>query len=542
MHAVGESEHSKLSGLVHQLKCHQSAWLVVILVIAVCIRVLNINQFPPFIDEVGHIDLAKHYDYYPLYQRVAQGFKIFGHVLIYPTAQWGPFSLTATRLLVALSGCITTLGIFLITQDLGGRVPALLAGLMWAAMPMITFHDRLALFDPLVSFLMVWAILLLISSMKRRNWIPSLMAGFLLGLAIITKIYAVVGVFWFLSIGFIYFDIKTKSGYLKIFVPVMIGVIVPVVTVLASVIPDFDSFLQSTIVDVSQFVGTSGDLESRLILLMNNSTELIGWFTAYNSAYFTAFSLVIVISVAVRPSRIKIGLLLAFLFSLLASVLVYRVFFSRYLPPILIPFVVLAGIVTADWFELFSLGLHRRIHSMWVGAAGSILVSVLLVSSIPTWISTDLALLTNPLEAKIPPVDQVQYLNGWPSGNGVADTVLFLNETAKVSSRKIVVFTAGFGTHGFWSFPMLMGGNPNIDFRRVGSYGISSRQDLVEMANSALTQRALILLEPPIYVLRPDLYNLISPQPSFLFEFRRPRSDGGFQLYELDSNTIINFP
>jgi hypothetical protein len=58
-----------------------------------------------------------------------------------------------------------------------------------------------------------------------------------------------------------------------------------------------------------------------------------------------------------------------------------------------------------------------------------------------SWLTTDWQLLTDPYRAPIPESDRSQYLNAWPAGGGIRETVVFLNQESQ--KGKILAVTEG---------------------------------------------------------------------------------------------------
>jgi len=81
------------------------------------------------------------------------------------------------------------------------------------------------------------------------------------------------------------------------------------------------------------------------------------------------------------------------------------------------------------------------------------------------WLRADFQLLTNPYQASIPKADLGQYLNGWPAGGGIDETVVFFEQEAK--DKQILVITEG--TFGLlpYGLEIYLSGHPNIQIQGV---------------------------------------------------------------------------
>jgi hypothetical protein len=510
-------------------------WLLLIVGIAASTRFFGLSLLGPFIDEAGHISLATNYDYYPLYQRAGDGVKVLGFILFYPTAQLFQDPLYATRFMVASSGILTTLGLILTAQQLGGRAAGILAGLFWATLPLVTFHDRLALHDPLISLFLVWALFFLLKAIKSNDWPTSFISGLLVGLTIIIKISALSGLFFLFLMLTTAVNRSNLRSYLKVLTAFIVGFTLPCLFLFLALIPYLDQIGVRSLQYTATFFSGGNPLEnvSRWQVFLVNLGKISNWYTRYNSIFFGLYSIGVMLLALARPNKLKLALLFAILFAFFAHTLYFRIWFSRYLLPSLIPMVLLAALVTTEWF--------KQVILMWPQKSSMInrliillpafLMTILLALSVPTWISTNLALPTDPFKADIPADDQFQYFYGWPSGDGTKEAATFLNRFARNSPAKTVVFTEGFGSHSLWSVPVLIKNNPQLEFRSIH---IGSRQDFLPVLAAATRQPTLIFFKPP-----PEIFSLISPPPSLIFDYKRSHAEGGFQIYELGSSSYL---
>lgn len=510
--------------------------LLLILVLAASVRVFNLNLLGPFIDESGHIDLALRYDYVPLYERIAQG-KVLGYILFYPTAQWAQDPLLATRLLIAVIGIFTTAGIFLVGQRLAGQTAAVLAGLIWAISPFVVFHDRLALHDPFVSLFLAWALFLLIDAIKCMSRARSFLAGLLLSLATLTKVYAGIGGVWLIIIGIAIIERKNIRNYMEIVIASGVGFTLPLLLTAVYLYPVLDLFIQMRQTYIAHFLSAPQGMSTWQLLATNLST-IGAWIGGYDSNAFGCFLLMAFVLAAFQPSKEKIALLLVSVITIFVFAVSFVVWFPRYFLPSLIPLSLLIGVAGADLSRQTQTAWSQKTRGKWLSGMVTVLMSSLFVVSFFAWLTTDLILQTNPSQAQIPALDRYQYFDGWPSGIGVGETVTFLDTltSSAENAAPVLVITGGFGRHGFWSVPLQMRGNPNIQFRNLD---IRSETDLRKLVDYSAQQRTLILLEYPLVIIPQQLVSLVDPAPTLIFEYKRSRAEGGFQIYELNRNARI---
>src|SRR3972149_7168662 len=143
---------------------------VLIVILALGLRVYNLNSLPVFGDEAIYLRWAQVMradptlrflplsdGKQPLFMwAVIPFFKIFSDPLI------------AGRIVSVFSGLGTVIGIFVLTQLLfKSRKMSLLASLIYAISPFSIFFDRLALADSMLSMFGVWALVFGIITVKK---------------------------------------------------------------------------------------------------------------------------------------------------------------------------------------------------------------------------------------------------------------------------------------------------------------------------------------------------------------------------------------
>jgi hypothetical protein len=160
--------------------------VMVILLLAIVLRTVSLSGMPLFVDEGHHIARA---------QRIAMGdfFAGFEHNKWLYTAvlalfrPLGPEGIWVARWLSALYGVVSTVGCIALGVSVGSRRVGLLAGLIYAVVPMTVFHERQALVDPQLTALATFSILLAIHLARHpRVWIGGLL-GLTLAAAYLTK-------------------------------------------------------------------------------------------------------------------------------------------------------------------------------------------------------------------------------------------------------------------------------------------------------------------------------------------------------------------
>ena len=509
---------------------HRTAVIVTlgaILLLAAALRLPALDRMAPFVDEAGHIHAATDYSYFTFSQRLRFG-KLFGYIAFYPTARFATEPLRATRELVGLIGVLTTMGVFLLTRRLASPAAALVAGALWATMPYVVFHDRMALHDPLVSALIVWSLVVMNVALDRDSSALGVVAGLLLGTAVLTKVTASVAIPWPILAGLALYGVEGVKQRTGVVIGFAAGVIVLVSSMAFAI-------LVLGLDDQSAFLVQSADAWS-WSGVWKNLGDAPSWFSSYNSMPFAVLAAMTLGYALLKPSWLKVGLCVCVVIPIVGHVLVFKVWVSRYLLFVLIPLVVLMSIVIGDCVTGSVAAMRRRFQQPgdWRIVASMIVVLMLLAVSARHWAASDAAFLSDPSAASLPAFDRFQYFDGWPSASGIDAVARYLNGQIREKGPALLI-VGGYGNHGWWALPLV----PKLDPRLViRSQHLFSTEVLAAVANEAKQQPTFLLFEPTRYE-APAFLDQASPQPQLVFEYKRPRSPGGFQLYALDRSVVV---
>jgi hypothetical protein len=397
-------------------------------------------------------------------------------------------------------------------------------------MPYTVFHERMALHDPIVACCVVWSLVVMNAALDRQSPVMAFGAGTLLGLGILTKATSGFAIPWFLLVAAGLFGIsglrrraRTVAGYAA-------AVALPVGAIAFALL-------------------RWGPLEGATPLLLR--TERVGvwagfwanlgnvpsWVASFNSVPFAILAAVALVYGVTKPSWLKIGLAVCFLTSTAAHALLFKHWFSRYLLFMLVPLVAMIGIAISESAAAAATAYGRRSWRLADWWAQGILTALclLLAFSAPHWLAQDRAFLRQPMAARVPDFDRLQYFDAWPSGEGIETVAAYMNRQVREKGPALLV-VGGWGNHGLWSMPLVA----KLDSRLVvRSQDIYSRELLASVATEAKQQPTFLLFEPPRYP-RPDQFlSLAYPQPRLVFEWKRPRSEGGYQLYALEPRTAV---
>ena len=318
--------------------------LAAILTIAAGVRCFGLGVLPAFIDEIGHIRFVN--DLHPSFYQIG---KVLGQYMFRPIVNHASDPLTAVRLFVAMTGVITVLGTYLVTKQVaiaaGGNIriagaSGLLAAALWALQPMVVFHDRMALHDPLVSLFYVWALWASMEAFRLGDKRFAAAAGLLCGLAAMVKFPMI---FLFGTCVLVGISQLPRQRWRSAW-PLIAVMAAAVLPPFAMLWPNRDKFLVS--------VGQYAQAPDRLTLLNGNLSLVVEWFAGYNSVWYLVLLAVAFAFTLKSRKPILIALLFCFVAPVLAMCASLSFFSARYILPILIPATVMTGVAIPLVFAL----------------------------------------------------------------------------------------------------------------------------------------------------------------------------------------------
>lgn len=321
--------------------------LVCILALAGAVRCLSLDKFPPFIDESGHIIFVN--DIHPSFFQIG---KVFGQYIFRPVVNASQDPLPAVRLLVGLIGVLTVFGVYLATKRLTAgpekttglpSLSGLIAAAVWALQPVVVFHDRLALHDPLIVAFHVWALYFSLLAFERASLKLAALAGILCGLAGMVKLPMLVLTGTCVVMGLAQLPRAAWLSSWRIVACLVASTLPP----FAILWPNRDKFLGS----IGQFVAGETLQRSRVELFTENLGLVAGWLIGHNTIWFVLLLAIVFGYTLCAPSRVRVLLLVCAVAPVLALSLTMSVFASRYVLPFAIPATLLIALTTPLLFS-----------------------------------------------------------------------------------------------------------------------------------------------------------------------------------------------
>jgi hypothetical protein len=486
-----------------------------LLLLQVGARLHRLGLFPVFIDETLHIMRARDtLDLHPL-AGIAHGKALIPWLLAlvqpWENAVW------ASRALIVLVSALGLAALLGLGRRLLGRRAALLAGLLYTALPFTFFFERLAMSDGLAAafgLLSGWLVAVSLQTGSRR---VALLAGLSLAVAILAKLSMVV-VLAFPALGWLLLAADRRRA-LRL-AALMYGVcalaLLPVVALAWR---------------VGLGIGYAGDkfISTSLLTLFarlgKNVTQSVSWLRGYMGLPLLGLSAAGTVGAVVRWDKKALYVAGLALLPIGELWLVSTLSFPRYYLPAVGPMPLLAGAL-AFWIVDWERRIHRQgglstapVAGRLIGGAGLIALILILLPMI-RFIRTAY---TDPAALPLPAPDDWTYIRSENAGYGVVEAAAWLADYTQ-EGEGVTLLCAVRATCERLSDYLY--GTPGLNFARTDVL----TPDWV--AEEAAAGRAVLIAEddpPPATAYQPtDEYQLEA-----VGSFTRPGGRTSFVLWQV---------
>jgi len=380
--------------------------LIALVALTATSRLVRLTVLPPFLDESWYISWSLKIASGMSVVRpwlAGKGVPILVNSLVLPWAHG--HDLAASRAVTVAFSLVTVAALFSLASHLYDRRTAWVAALFYIACPFTLFHDRLFLADAALS---AFAAIMLVASCR-------------LALHGRTRDGVLTGVAFALGV------LSKASGILLLFVPAAAWLVLArplrrswralatayAVTLLLLALPLW-VFLRRTDAIRVAFAGGAGPPLERTA----HNAALVGeWLWVWGTGPLCVLAIVGVAIALARVHASSLFLVVAAFGPIVLLVPTATTWYPRYLLFVAVPALTLAAHALV---VLVDLVLGRR----EVGAfARTALLGGAATATLLPALANDLRLWTDPRRARMPAIDRFQYVDGWPSGYGVRDTV-----------------------------------------------------------------------------------------------------------------------
>ena len=435
---------------------------LVVILLAVFLRFWNLNSFPVFADE-------------SIYVRWSQVMRAEPSLRFLPLSDgkqplfmWAtiPFfkvisdPLVAARTLSGLAGLGAVAGVAFAAHVLfKNRRITLLTALLSCTLPYLVFFDRLALADSLLSMFIVWTFVFSYLGFSQRRLDMSMLAGFTLGFAWLTKSPALFALILLPMLLIFIPKITRRNLFVSCFLFLVTFAIAFAMYNILRLGPEFHMI---AIRNKDYIYSLSEILRHPLDPLFPHLKDSVN----FNFYLLTPLGLLFAIWGLVdgRITHIRQRLILGvwWLIPVLVQSALAKAFTARYLL-FTIPFAVIS---IAHAIEHISQKSQK--HLLIYAASALVILPSL-------W--TDAKLLTQPQQAPLPRIERSGYLEEWTAGQGLRAVSAYLRRAA--SSGPVLVGSEGFFGTPFSALQLYLNDVPNVRVIGIGVWIDSVDEKLV---------------------------------------------------------------
>lgn len=344
--------------------------------------------------------------------------------------------LLAGRLVAVITGLFQVLVTAKLSQKLGGGwLAKVIAIFSVMFLPYWYFHHRMALMDGLLTLFLSAALLFLINSFSQNKPKNVILAGLFLGLALWTKIPAILFFPTFVLAAFLPNQSKNLPFRLKqSSLTLIIGL-------------GLFACLKLTPL-FGQLFSRGGDFLYPISELLEKGVVTVFW--ANTQRIFQGLFMYLSWPIMVLPifglfqnklRKTHALLLLSFLGFLGPILLLGKTIYPRYILPSILP-LTLSAVLSLEYILQQTKKNIKKPLVFFFQAAATV---ILLTSMVQTAIQFTLISWQNPNYLPFVPIDQTQYLAEWSAGNGIKESSQLMIK--EISTQSLAVATEGyFGT------------------------------------------------------------------------------------------------
>lgn len=437
------------------LKLYRYHLLAVILISLtyVITRLINLTAIPIFTDEAIYLRWSQigSYDAAWRFIPLTDGKPPLYHWFVMLTIRLFSDPLFAGRIVSVIFGFLSLIGISLLGYYLTrSKTVGFLSALMYLSSPFMMVYDRLAIVDCLLTTVSIYSFLLSVLLLKTLRLDVAFMLGGAIGAGLLTKASGLI--FLLLSpLSLILSNLKKppfSSRNLKFFATYSsLFIVVFIISQSVYSILRLSQFFYRIGQKNSEFIISFTEfIEQPFALTFGNAKSLFNWQLGYLT--LPIFFLLIFSFTQKRFIREKILLLLYYLLPFFMIATFNKIIFPRFLL-FSTPFLLI----------LASIGLFQLIQKSSLTKYKFIIIAAFLL--IPMSVTTTLALA--PLQADIPQADRDQYLDSWPAGWGINETVSYLKNQADQEP----IFIGTQGTFGLmpYALEIYLWRHPNVEIQ-----------------------------------------------------------------------------
>lgn len=428
-------------------------------------RLINLSQFPIFTDEAiytywAQVALNDPSNRYISLEDGKQPLFIWIAAIL---QKFVSDPLITTRLVSVLAGAFSLVGIYLLAKTIASRKVAVLSCILYIFLPFTLLYDRLAIFDSLLTMLVIYSVLFTVKLAQNPKFDSSILTGFAIGLGMITKSSANFYLY-LLPASILMFDFRSKNSLLnsqkQTGLPLNLENEHQEIITVESLLKRLAKWIGFMVISVAiaQIIYNSLRLSPLFYLIARKNLDFIRpisevlnnpfahfnsnihailtWLIAYITLPLFILFLVGIFLAYYKKSLPLIYLTILILVPFFAEALFNKVLYPRFML-FYFPFVIILISCAAIWIKEKYKKFEIQLFAVFV-----------LILLMPVF--TSFKILTDPAGAKIADSDAGQYLNDWPSGFGVYQIRDFL----KNQPQNEDIYVGTEGTFGLLPFAL----------------------------------------------------------------------------------------
>lgn len=469
-------------------------------------RLINLDQFPIFSDEGIYIRWAK----------VARSDATWRFISLtdgkQPLQTWGtiPFlklfpdnTLLAGRLFGVFGGFLTLIGFFILNFYLFGKSTAITGSFLYIITPYFLFYERMALVDSWVNAGFIWIFLFILWLIKERRLATALILGFISGFFLLAKssvrIFLILGILGPILIfqkNLKKFFKETVNYYFLLGISIFIALIIYNVQRLS---PFFHYVAQKNLTFIMSFNEFLKTPFQYFWHNLKNTPLFIFWEMGF---ILGGLGILGVLKLWQKDKKLFYYFILWIFIPLTAIIFFTKVLFPRYL----------------IFFASIFLILSSYYLSQILNLKSKILILILIFFSVFYF---DYTILFDYKNIPFPQVDRGQYIEGWPAGWGIKETMEF----ARIKSKEKPVIILAEGNFGM-SYDVLDVFLKPTDKITLKGFWPLNKEDL--------EKHQFLLKDNYIYIFFSHRDNFTEAWPmKFVKKIEKPGNKSNFYLFEL---------
>ena len=479
--------------------------LSLLIILFLLSRLINISSLPIFTDEAIYMRWAQ----------IALGDSSWRFIslidgkqpmliwLTMPILKLTGMPLLSGRLVSVVAGMLGTIGAFFLGWELfKNKTIGYITALLYLVSPFFLWHDRIALYDSLLSGFYVWVLFLEVILVRRLRLDIALILGMVIGGAVLTKTSGFFAIY-LLPFFILLLDFKK----LKRELPKFIGLSVISVIIaygmygVLRLSPWFYIINQKN----HEFIYSYSEiLSDPFAYIIGNLRGLGGWWVAYTTIPFVILLIVALFWKDKKTIKERILFFLLFFLPFFALAVFGKVLYPRFIL-----------FMTLSLLPLYAYAIEK----IWFSLKRSLLRIIFIIIIFIYPIYFDSQIIFNVINTPLPGSDRSQYLDDWPAGYGVIEVITYLN-TEKENQP---IYLATEGTFGLFPYAFELEYYDDSKVTVKGYWPLPTQQTLEDEARSK-----------PIFLVLKESQKLPSGYDADLInQYRRGLGDTYLKFYRL---------